>query len=65
MAREKATYRDNLELLKEFFPGKMVISIDEAARFIGCCRNTVVNNYGRIFKNGRTTIANFAREISV
>lgn len=35
MAREKETYRDNLEALRERFPGKEQISIPEAAEYLG------------------------------
>ncbi|MCH5210405.1 MAG: hypothetical protein J1F01_05510 [Oscillospiraceae bacterium] len=41
MAREKPAYRDNLELLNERFPNKVLISFAELVRFFGLNRKTV------------------------
>lgn len=35
MPREKEAYRDNLEILRDMFPGRITISIPEAAKAIG------------------------------
>lgn len=35
MPKEKEGYRDNLAVLKELFPGRVTVSIPEAAKVIG------------------------------
>lgn len=35
MSREKVDYRDNLEMLREMFPGRMTITIQEACALLG------------------------------
>ena len=44
MAREKQDYRDNLEMLKEMYPGKAVISIDEACALLRRNRKTLLKD---------------------
>jgi len=34
MAREKVDYRDNLEMLRDMFPGQMTITIQDACRLM-------------------------------
>ena len=65
MAREKATYRDNLEQLNVAFPDKQALTVPETAEYLGCSRDTVYKHLGHIFKFGRTTKANLARELAV
>lgn len=44
MAREFEDYRDNIELLKGLFPGKVTLTVEEAATVIGCDKRTIVGN---------------------
>ena len=41
MPREKAAYRDNLELLMEHFPNQALISFADLVKFFGRNRKTV------------------------
>lgn len=65
MAREKATYRDNLEQLNVAFPDKQALTVADTASYLGCSRQAVYDNLSHIFKFGRTTKANLARELAV
>lgn len=38
---EKSGYRENLELLREIFPGKGAITVKETATFLGVAEGTV------------------------
>ena len=40
MAREKECFRDNLERLDAKYPGKELLSLAEAARYLGVHRET-------------------------
>ena len=44
---EKDGYRENLELLKEMFPGKGALSVKEVAAFLGAGENTVYSAINR------------------
>lgn len=44
MPREKELYRDNLQMLRERFPGKETISIQEASKIVGVSRQSLVAN---------------------
>lgn len=70
MAREKESYRDNLERLDKMFPGKEMLSSVDVAMFTGMARTTVLKLYSfRNVKNKRNTThriskAVLARELS-
>lgn len=42
MPREKETFRDNLASLREAFPGKEVITMPEASRYLGIDRRRLI-----------------------
>lgn len=44
--REKASYRATLDLLKEMYPGKLLISIPQAAKALGCDPRTLRKEAG-------------------
>lgn len=44
MAREKATYRDNLEELRSRFPGRELISVPDAARYLGVTKERLLGD---------------------
>lgn len=44
MAREKADYRANLELLRQMFPGQLAISIQQAADVLNRDRRTFLKD---------------------
>lgn len=44
MAREKVDYRDNLEMLREMYPGKMGVGIDEACQVLKRNRKTLLKD---------------------
>ena len=44
MAREKIDYRENLALLREAFPGKLNLSIQEACRVLNRDRRTLLKD---------------------
>lgn len=44
MAREKADYRENLALLKEAYPGKLVLTIHEACKVLHRDRRTLLKD---------------------
>lgn len=45
MAREKEDYRPILEALEAAYPDKYLLSVTDAANFLGCCRETVRRRY--------------------
>ncbi len=45
MPREKEDYRPILEALNARFPDKHLLSVTDAAAFLGVCRQTVRNRY--------------------
>ena len=51
MAREKESYRDNLERLDKMFPDRELLSTVDVAIFTGMARATVLKTYS--FKNTR------------
>lgn len=62
MAREKPAYRDNVERIKIMFPDKELLSVFEAARFLGVDSRTVKKYFP--IKNGFISVATLARELS-
>lgn len=66
---EKATYRDNLELLTRLYPDKAVLTLNEAAALLGRTPYTVQNDgtFPLTKIGGRyvVSIANFARWLAV
>lgn len=42
MAREKESYRDNLERLDKMFPDKDLLTPNDVVAFTGVCRQTVI-----------------------
>lgn len=60
--REKPEYRDNYEALSSYFPGKMLLSAADVARYCGCDRRTAIRRY-EIQKNG-ITLPTLARRMS-
>ena len=66
--REKANYRENLEMLSGLFPNKAMVSLQEACDAVGI---TVVAAYRiddfpkqRVGRNYKVSIANLARWMS-
>jgi hypothetical protein len=45
LAREKLSYRDNLERINEVFPTKELLSISEVKNFTGLSRGKVVKMF--------------------
>lgn len=66
MAREKATYRDNLDLLMKAFPGVGAITLEQAAAWYGKSKATLRRDetFPRDSHN-MVGLANFARWLSV
>ncbi|MBQ2663142.1 MAG: hypothetical protein IJH36_03160 [Clostridia bacterium] len=62
MAREKPSYRDNLERIKEMFPTKELLRVGEVVEFTGLSRWTVRKMFE--FNNGYISVAKLARAIS-
>lgn len=62
MSREKEAYRDNLELLIEFFGDKKVLTIKDVCRYTKHCYRYCIKHYP--FKNGEISIATLARVLS-
>ena len=44
--REKDAYRDNLELLSEHFGGKRMLSLPDAARYLGLTQEVLKRDKG-------------------
>ena len=62
MAREKESYRDNLERIKEKFPNKEMLIKKEVADFTGLDVRTVKKMFN--FSNGYISVASLARQMS-
>lgn len=62
MSREKAAYRDNLELLLEYFGEKRMYRPFEVAQYLGVNVRTVKKRFE--FEKGYITIVNLARALS-
>ena len=63
MPREKASYRDNLERIKEMYPDKEMLSLQEASKFIGLDWRTVKKMFP-FNKFNKISVATLAREMS-
>lgn len=65
MPREKETYRDNLEELRARFPGREVISVPEAAGYLGVTKERIFGDetFPRrtLGKQTSVVLVNFAR----
>jgi len=46
MAKERADYHDNLEMLRELYPGKVSITIKEACALMDRDRRTLLKDRG-------------------
>ena len=66
---EKATYRDNLEMLNKLYPNKAVITVNEAAEMLGRSRESLqtIEDFPLTKLGGRyyVSVANLARWLSV
>lgn len=63
MPREKLSYRDNIERIKEYFPNKELLKIKEVAAFTGLHVDTVKKIF--TFNEHRLiSVATLAREMS-
>ena len=62
MPREKVAYRDNLELLLEYFGEKRMYRPFEVAQYLGVNVRTVKKRFE--FEKGYITIVNLARALS-
>lgn len=62
MAREKPSYRDNIERIKEMFPTKELLRVGEVAQFTGLSRWTVTKLFE--FTDGYISVAKLARAMS-
>ena len=63
MSREKASYRDNIERIKERFPDKEMLKIRDVAAFTGLHIDTVKKIF--TFNEHRLiSVATLAREMS-
>lgn len=69
MAREKETYRENLESLREAFPGREQISVPEAAKYLGVTKERIFADptFPRrtLGKQSIVVLVNFARWLAV
>lgn len=69
MPREKETFRDNLASLREAFPGKEVITMPEASRYLGVDRRRLIADETfpkRLLGNNYVVVlVNFARWLAV
>lgn len=63
MPREKESYRDNLERIKDAYPTKEMLNIKEVVDFTGLSRNAVVRMF-TFNKNNYIAVATLAREMS-
>jgi AraC-like DNA-binding protein len=69
MAREKVTYRDQLELICRRFPNKELLSTSDVAEYCGCSTRTVSRRFAYAEWTGagtgkRITRAALARALS-
>lgn len=62
MSREKESYRDNLERIISFYPGKELLTPTEVSKFLGVCPRTCKKMFE--FKNNYISIAKLARGMS-
>lgn len=46
MAKEKVDYRDNLEMLREMFPGKMTITMQDACALLSRDKRSLLGDRG-------------------
>ena len=69
MAREKPDYRANLELIKEHYPGKAVLNMKEACKFLRRDRRTLLGDkaFPAVMVGGQysISIAALARYLSI
>ena len=63
MPREKESYRDNLELLLEAFPDKMMINKTEVQHYTGLDKETV-NKLFTFNQCNKISLATLARQMS-
>lgn len=63
MPKEKESFRDNIELISEQFPGRLQITQTEAASVLGINRR-YISKYVKINSFGKVGIADLARAIS-
>ena len=68
MPKEKEGCRDNLAILREMFPGRLTISIPEAARAVGMKADNyrADKSWPRIFKGKQEVVSpgDLARRVS-
>ena len=64
MAREAKYFRDNLESLRAYFPGKEMVSVPEAARYLGTTKESLFADDTfpilRLGKQSRVVLVNMA-----
>lgn len=63
MPREKDSYRDNLERIKDAYPDKEMLSLKETADFIGLNYRTVKKMFS-FNRFNKISVAMLAREMS-
>ena len=63
MPREKESYRDNLERIKDMYPDKEMLSLKEASEFIGLNYRTVKKMFS-FNRFNKISVATLAREMS-
>lgn len=62
MGREREGYRENLELLEQRYPGRMLLTIEEVMEVTGyASRKTIKKHLGKFFVNGRISKVHLAR----
>lgn len=65
MAREKEGFRDNLERLDAKYPDKELLSLSEAARYLGIHRETATKLLnGKMLPGNKISKVTLARVIS-
>lgn len=62
MPKEKQSYRDNLERIIAFYPGKEMLNISEVSRFLGLSRYAVKRRFK--FNQNYISIAALASQMS-
>lgn len=63
MPREREAYRDNIEAIKEAFPGRLMFRPKEVGEMMGMKKyDTVVRHFK--FTNGWISIGDLARDMS-
>ena len=69
MPREKETFRDNLESLRERFPGREQISVPEAAKYLGVAKEHIMSDktfpVRTLGQHHIVVLVNFARWLAV